>query len=77
MGMGNRAPMHNVTFYDKESRITKYDALNIQSEMPDYLNFETFFIVFKNTEEPEKMRAANRYVLTYLTNNNISLDINA
>ena len=66
MGMGNRNPLHNVSFYTKNNQIVEtVSSLGITSSLPSNLNFETVFIVCKSLDEralKEAVRVKNAWI---------------
>lgn len=51
MGMGDRNPIENVTFYDKHLEVVdSVDSMNINHNLPDVMQDETLFICVKRNE---------------------------
>ena len=76
MGMGDRNPIHKVMFYDKFDQIVNdVNSLNITQYLPDFLNFETYFVICKSGDKA-KLKEAAKVVQEYIVQNIDNIHVN-
>ena len=64
-------PIHKIVFYDKNEKIVRdVTSENITQQLPEFLQFETIFVVFKGKNNEEFQETA-KHVTTFMHNNNI------
>lgn len=70
IGMGAQNPMLRVPFHDKEDRVTSVG--DFAHYMSPSANFESFFVLYKATDDKEKLHKALEVTKLFMDNNNIN-----
>jgi hypothetical protein len=70
MGKGTQNTLSKVTFYNKNQEVEEEEEDTTDRDLPDHLNFETFFICCKSNER-DVLKEADHVVKSWMKNKGI------